>query len=76
MIEFIGFIILICFICVVALITNAIIVTCRRNALPSEFSNQQMFIDSEPIISEVPIRVVADSHWYVKAFMRPRRKKV
>ncbi|MGE8004036.1 hypothetical protein [Lysinibacillus sp. NPDC093216] len=76
MIEFIGFIILICFIGVVALITNAIIVTCRRNALPSEFSNQQMFIDSDPIVSDVPKRPIADSNWFVKTFMRPRRKKV
>ena len=75
MLGFIGFLILVCVGGFVALTVNGIIVAGRGSSISSVVFNQEMFAEQEPVIAEVPKRAVADTHWHVKAFMRPRRKK-
>lgn len=76
MFEFLGFLIIVCIFGFIALLFNGIIVARRKGSLPTELFNHEMFAEREPVVSEVPKRAVADSHWHVKTFMRPRRKKV
>lgn len=74
MLEFMGFLIIVCIFGFIALRINGLIVTNRRGSLPTELFNHEMFAEHEPVVTELPKRAVADSHWHVKAFMRPRRK--
>lgn len=76
LIDFIGILIMIfSFLAIVLTIYKGINVR-RKLLLPTELINQEMFAEQEPVIAEVPKRHVADSHWHVKTFMRPRRKRV
>ncbi len=59
-----------------ALIINGINTARQSRAMTSVAFNQEMFTVLEPVFVDVPKRAVADSHWFVKAFMRPRRKMV
>ncbi|MGE7946481.1 hypothetical protein [Lysinibacillus sp. NPDC093688] len=76
MLEFMGFLFIVCILGFIALMINGFIVARRKGSLPTELFNHEMFAVREPVVSEVPKRAVADSHWHVKTFMRPRRKKV
>jgi len=76
MLEFIGILIIIfSFLAIVLTIYKGIKVR-RKLLLPTELINQEMFAEQEQVITELPRRAVADSHWHVKTFMRPRRKRV
>ncbi len=76
MLEFIGILIIVfCFSAIALTIYKAIKVR-RKLLLPTELINQEMFVEQEQVITVLPKRAVADSHWHVKTFMRPRRKRV
>jgi len=75
MVEAIGYFIIISILCVFALVISRFIKARIKTSLPTDV-NQEMFAEQEPVIAEVPKSPVADSHWYVKTFMRPRRKRV
>ncbi|WGT40137.1 hypothetical protein QH639_04970 [Lysinibacillus sp. 1 U-2021] len=76
MLIFVGFLILICVGSFLVLMTKGIILAGQGRSIPSVVFNQEMFTEPEPVIADMPKRAVADSHWFVKTFMRPRRKKV
>lgn len=76
MVEFMEYFIVISILCVLALVISRFIKARNKTSLPSELVNQEMFAEQEPVIAEVPKSPVADSHWHVKTFMRPRRKRV
>ncbi|MGE7092539.1 hypothetical protein ACQKII_14060 [Lysinibacillus sp. NPDC048646] len=74
MLGFIGFLFLVCTGVIIALMVNGIIVAGRGRSFSSAVFDQEMFVVHEPVLADVPKRVIADTHWHVKAFMRPRRK--
>ncbi|MFJ6264417.1 hypothetical protein ACIQGW_05255 [Lysinibacillus xylanilyticus] len=76
MLEFMGFLIIVCILGFLALMINGFIVARRKGSLPTELFNHEMFAERKPVVEELPNRAVADSHWHVKTFMRPRRKLV
>ncbi len=76
MVEFMRYFIIISILCVLALVIYKFIKARIKTSLPTELVNQEMFAEQELVIAEVPKRPVADSHWHVKTFMRPRRKRV
>ena len=75
MLEFIGFLIIVCIFGFLTLLINGIIRTGRKTPLSTELFNHEMFAEREPIVSEVPKSAVGFS-LARKEFMRPRRKKV
>lgn len=76
MLIFVGLLILTSVGCFLAPMINGIIKAGQGSSISSVAFNQEMFTVPEPVLADVPKRAVADSHWFVKAFMRPRRKKV
>ncbi|MGE7129165.1 hypothetical protein [Lysinibacillus xylanilyticus] len=76
MLEFMGFLIIVCIFGFLALLINRIIRAGRKTPLSTELFNHEMFAERKPVVEELPTRAVADSHWHVKTFMRPRRNKV
>lgn len=76
MVEVMGYFIIISILCVFALVISRFIKARIKTSLPTELVNQEMFTEQEQVITELPKRAVADSHWHVKTFMRPRRKRV
>lgn len=76
MLNIMGIVVVLCILGVLVHFIYSFIANGKHAALPTELINQDMFAVRDPIIAEVPKSAVADSHWYVKAFMRPRRKKV
>lgn len=76
MLEFMGFLIIACIFGFIALVINGLISVGRKSSMPTELFNHEMFAVRMPVVTELPKCAVADSHWHVKAFMRPRRKKV
>ncbi|UED81946.1 hypothetical protein FH508_0008635 [Lysinibacillus sp. CD3-6] len=76
MLVFVGLLILVSVGGVLALMINGIITAGQGRSISSVAFNQELFTVPEPVLADVPKRAVADSHWFVKAFMRPRRKKV
>ncbi|WP_312506930.1 hypothetical protein [Lysinibacillus sp.] len=76
MVEVMGYFIIISILCVLALVISRFIKTRNKTSLPTELVNQEMFAEQEQVITELPKRPVADSHWHVKTFIRPRRKRV
>lgn len=73
---FVGLLILICVGGFISLMIKEIIAAGRRGSIIPAVFNQEMFTVPEPVLADVPKRPIADSHWFVKAFMRPRRKRV
>ncbi|MGE7839598.1 hypothetical protein ACQKNX_02285 [Lysinibacillus sp. NPDC093712] len=76
MLIFVGLLILICIVGFLVLMSKGIIRAGQGCSIPSVAFNLEMFTVPELVLADVPKSAVADSHWYVKAFMRPRRKKV
>lgn len=76
MVEVMGYFIIISILSVLALVTSRFVKARNKTYLPTELVNQEMFAEQELVIAEVHKRPVADSHWHVKSFMRPRRKRV
>jgi len=75
MLIFVGLLLLISVGGCLALMINGIIIAGRGSSISSVTFNQEIFTEQpESILADVPKRAVADSHWYIKAFMRPRRK--
>lgn len=76
MVEVMEYLIIISIFCVLALVSYRFITAGNKTSLPTELVNQEMFVEQEQVITELPKRAVADSHWHIKTFMRPRRKRV
>lgn len=76
MLIFIGLLILISVGGLLSLMINGIIKAGQGRSISSVAFNQEMLTVPEPVLADVPKRALADSHWFVKAFMRPRRKRV
>lgn len=76
MLGYIGLLIVVFILIFLALAIHGLIKAGRKTLLPTELINHEMFVERDPVIADVPKREVADSHWYVKTFMRPRRKNV
>lgn len=74
MLLFFGFLITFLIFGLLALTIHGFISAGRKTPLSNELFNFEMFAEQEPVLAEVPKRAVADTHWHVKAFMRPRRK--
>lgn len=76
MVEVMGYFIVISILCVLAFVISRFIKARNKTYLPTKLVKQEMFAEQELVIAEVHKRPVADSHWHVKTFMRPRRKRV
>lgn len=66
------------FILVVVLILG-LLFNAVNNALKGskpEIINSEHLIDAAPLISDLPKRHIKNSHWFVKTFLRPRRKVI
>lgn len=51
-----------------------IIYKISRSTTPVVFINQEHFIETKPIMIDLPRRAVKNSHWFTHTFMRSRRK--